>query len=113
MMVHLLNSAMMPQPGRYENRGVTGDVFGQALRAYANRGELRSYIGYPETQEMIYRLCGERVELNRKKTELADGDILLIARLRYRIEDPGKKKTEARSSDPGEYEFFICQYRKG
>ena len=86
MTVHLLNSAMMPAAnGIYQSKALTREEFAErALESY-NKGVLISYVGYKQTAEILSDLCGFEVRENRKETLIEDGDMLLIARIKYRL----------------------------
>ena len=111
MTVHLLNSAMMPAAnGIYQSKALTREEFAAcALEAY-NKGVLISYVGYKNTAEMLSDLCGFEVRENRKETLIEDGDILLVARIKYRLANhPGR---DAKPSID-DLEFRVVTYNEG
>lgn len=89
--VRLMNSAMMPEFGRYEYRPLTAEQFARAVKAAHDRGELVSYVGYQQTADLIARISGVPVQVSREMTTLNDGDEILIAKLAYRVGDPKTK----------------------
>ena len=110
MMVVLLNSAMMPDEGIYILRRISRDKFGQLVADAYQRGDLRSYIGYPETAQHIERVSGVPIQVNRAPTKLADQATILICRLAYRVTDPGMKGKLQPSDD--DYEYYIATYTR-
>jgi hypothetical protein len=104
MTARLLNAAVMPRPGRYDLQPLAPQQFAQRVRA------LRpvSYIGYPAAAAMLESLCGLPVPVCRESTPVEDGDILLVARLRYRVGNPAAKGHVVAGVD--DYEFFECLY---
>lgn len=83
---HLLNAAMMPAAdGTYTSIEVTAYEFAKLARHANKRQKLVSYIGYKQTAEILSELCGFEIVESRKETKIEDGDILLIARIRYRL----------------------------
>lgn len=103
----LLNSAMMPAPGNYRLRELSAGEFGAAVKAAHDGGTLVSYIGYPQTADLISSVAGVPVPLNRAETDVADGDVLLIARLKYRVGDPATKGAPV---DAGAFAFYRCEF---
>ena len=106
----LLNSAMMPAEGIYILRRISRDKFGQLVANAYQRGDLRSYIGYPETAQHIERVSGVPIQVNRAPTKLADQATILICKLAYRVADPGVKgKLQPTDED---YEYFVAKYNR-
>lgn len=105
-MFRLMNSAMMPAPGNYRLREVDVTEFAQAVNRAQAAGALESYVGYPQTADLIARLSGVPILVSREQTPVFDGDVLLICRLRYRVADP-KTKGEPVAED---FQYFICEY---
>lgn len=104
MTVHLLNSALMPAEGDYRLRRISAEAWaaeaGEAIRA----GTARSSIGYPDTARVLSALCGVEVPVSWDLTVPEDSDVLLIARLPYRVADPRTKGAE-------DFHFFRAEYR--
>lgn len=106
MHYRLLNSAMMPAFGKYEYHELSPDEFAGHVRGGHRDGILTSYIGYQQTADFIGRLAGVPIAVSRDQTVMEDGDVLLIARLRYRV--AGRKA----KSDlmPEDFVFGIAYY---
>ena len=108
MTVHLLNTAMMPAGnGTYRSQSVSEQVFAERAREAHKAGTLKTYIGYEGTAYVLSRLCGFEIRENRKETRIEDGDILLIARLKYRLGGRVKSDMKPRRED---LEFRIVYY---
>ena len=100
----LINSAMMPNlSASYHCRPLTASEFAEALRSEP----FESYVGYPETARILSELAGIEIPLNRAQTVVEPGDKLLIARLKYRLADPGQKGQTRHTSE--DFEFAICE----
>ena len=110
MMVVLLNSAMMPDEGVYVLRRVSRGEFAKLVADAYRRGNLRSYIGYPETAQHIERVSGVPIQVNRAPTRLPDQALILICKLAYRVADPSAKgKLNPNDSD---YEYYVATYNR-
>ena len=103
-MIKLMNSAMMPQPGKYELVRLSRDQFVGILR---DSGQVDSYVGYPQTAEFVERISGVSVAVSRRQTTLEDGDRVLVIRLAYRPQDATIKGAPV---DEADYEFFMFRY---
>jgi len=104
----LLNSAMMPDEGLYILRRVSREFFAELIADAHRRGNLRSYIGYPETAQHIERIARVPIPVNRAATQLPDQALLAICKLKYRVSDPGTKgKIQPGDED---YEYFVATY---
>ncbi len=91
MNVWLMNSAMMPAPGIYRYESLTAEQFADAVREAHQAGSLVSCIGYPDNIRIIRELTGIDVELSRRQSDVADGDEMLVMKLRYRVQNPASK----------------------
>jgi hypothetical protein len=95
----LLNSAVLAAGGygtyRYEAATVAD------LASYLREPGWVSRVGYAETAEQIRRWAGVTVPLSRESSPMAEGDVAMVVRLRYRIAQPGQKgsPTGARETD--------------
>ena len=106
----LLNSAMMPDEGVYVLRRVSRGEFAKLVADAYQRGDLQSYVGYPETAQHIERVSGVPIQVNRAPTKLADQATILICRLAYRVTDPGMKgKLQPTDED---YEYYVATYTR-
>ena len=108
--VKLVNSAMMPSEGTYKLRRITKNLFIRILRRASERGIVDSTIGYPNVIDLLFKWTGISFPVSREQTTLEDGDIMLITKLKYRVQDPSTKGKYVPSED--DYEFFIATYKK-
>ena len=112
--VHLLNAAVMPQSGHYELEDISPAQFATAVRDAYRHGTLRHYIGYQSTLNLIADLCNiDLGGINVGQTELEDGDIFYVARLRRRV-SPLAKRVETRGQaavlEISDFDFFRGKY---
>jgi len=106
----LLNSAMMPDEGVYVLRRVSRGEFAKLVADAYQRGDLQSYVGYPETAQHIERVSGVPIQVNRAPTRLPEQALILICKLAYRVADPGMKgKLQPTDED---YEYFVAKYNR-
>ena len=104
----LLNSAMMPDEGLYILRRVSREFFGELIADAHRRGELQSFVGYPETAQHIERIARVPIPISRAATQLPDQCLIAICKLKYRVADPSTKgKIQPGDED---YEYFIATY---
>lgn len=108
MKYKLMNSAMMPREGLYRCRRITPEDFGRLVAEAAASGGIESYIGYEATADIVELLSGYRPEVSRANTNVEPGDIMLVARLKYRAENP--KAKHMLRPEIGDFEFFVVQY---
>ena len=108
MEVVLLNSSMMPSEGLYILRRVSREFFAELIADAHRRGNLRSYIGYPETAQHIEQISGVPSPVNRAATQLPDQALIAVCKLKYRVSDPATKGR----LQPGDedYEYFVATY---
>jgi len=104
----LLNSAMMPDEGLYILQRVSREFFAELIADAHRRGNLRSYIGYPETARHIERIARVPIHVNRAATQLPEQALIAICKLKYRVSDPATKG----QLQPGDedYEYFVATY---
>ena len=107
-MILLLNSAVMPDEGVYTLKQITETTFTKELQDAAASDNFRSYIGYPETAQLIEQITGIKVEVSREQASLTPGDIMLIVKLRQRVINPADKETLQLSID--DFDFFRCDW---
>ena len=107
-MIKLMNSAMMPREGDYYNRRLTLEEFAKEVKNAHENGTLESFIGYESTAAIIKQISGVPITISRAQTTIEHDDVLLIAKLKYRV-NPGEKGI----SQPGieDFEFFRCKFR--
>lgn len=108
--VHLLNSPLMPKPGTYELREVSAFDWAAEAREALDAGTARSSIGCLDMGRLLAKLVGRPVSVCRAPTELADGDVMLIARLSYRVPDPATKGTP-RATTLEDLRYYRAVYR--
>ena len=108
-MIHLLNSAVMPIEGIYTLKTISRTEFQTVLQEADATGNFRSYIGYPETARMIEQLTGVEIAVSREQAELTPGDVMLIVKLRHRIQNLSNISTYQPSLE--DLEFFICYWQ--
>jgi len=106
----LLNSAMMPDEGVYVLRRVSRGEFAKLVADAYQRGDLQSYVGYPETAQHIERVSGVPIQVNRAPTRLPEQALILICKLAYRVPDPADKGKLKPSDD--DYEYYIAAYNR-
>jgi len=109
MTVHLLNSAMMPTEGDYCLRSVTAEQWGMEAGLALREGRAVSSIGYPDTARILSDLAEFEVPVSRNLTRVVDGDILLVARLPYRV-DPNTKGAP-RATSAADFEFYRATFK--
>ena len=104
-MILLLNSAVMPNEGVYTLKQISEATFQKLLQEAAATDNFKSYIGYPQTAQLIEQITGIAVEVSREQASLTPGDIILIVKLRHRVANPADKETLQLSID----DFEFCQ----
>jgi hypothetical protein len=109
MKVHLMNSAVMPQPGTYSLEKYEAETWQAELKAAINKEvDFHQYIGYKSTLTFVEHLIGKSLgEVSLKKAVLKDGDMIFVIRLKYRVA-PYEKKED--TPDIRDFEFFIGRY---
>lgn len=107
-MILLLNSAVMPNEGVYTLKRISEARFTKEIQEAAETGDFKSYIGYPQTAQLIEQTTGITVEVSRAQATLTPGDIMLIVKLRQRIANPMDKETLQLSID--DFEFYQCNW---
>ena len=105
-MVKLMNSAMMPQAGRYECEVISVEDFVSTLQAY----KFVSYIGYEATARHIESIAGVAVTVSRAETQFQNGDVALVCRLNFRLADPKRKADRNYVPAPEDYEYLRVMY---
>ena len=108
-MILLLNSAVMPNEGVYTLKQISEATFQKLLQEAAATDNFKSYIGYPQTAQLIEQITGIAVEVSREQASLTPGDIMLILKLRHRVANPADKETLQLSID--DFEFYRCDWK--
>lgn len=113
-MIHLLNAAVMPQAGFYELQRISLATFTEEVSEAAADENFKHYIGYQNTLELIESLTGVDLgKINVDQTELADGDIFYVARLRRRVSPASKRvatRSDADALEISDFDFFRGKY---
>jgi len=105
--VRLMNSAMMPEVGTYHCTVIRVNEFRDLVQKAHREDTLKSYIGYQETADMIEKITGVPIPVSREKTELYGGEIILVARLKYRVNPTDKGREKPTLKD---FEFYRIFY---
>lgn len=106
-MLHLMNSAMMPRAGFYLCSPVT-PIAAKAIFIRAN-GAWKSYIGYPNSCQILSELFGASIPMSHENTVIEHGDELLAMRLRYRLNLHSKRNRE-HGRHLEDYDFFLITF---
>lgn len=101
----LLNSAVMPRPGRYDVKPLTVAEFAARLLQ-----GFESFVGYPETAAHIERVALVHVPISRDPVTLEDGDVMLVCRLKYRLADPAQKANKDFKPKFDDYEYLLVRF---
>ena len=114
MTVHLLNAAVMPHEGFYELKPLSPAAFANEVRAAHADVLLKHYIGYQSTLTLLEGLCKIKLgAINVEQTEMQNGDIFFVARLRRRV-SPLSKRVQTRLHDEtleiADFDFFVGRY---
>lgn len=110
-MLHLMNSAMMPQEGNYECKAIATDDVQKYFAEHCKYG-WRSYIGYANAARVLSSLLEMDVSISQDETVLADGDCCLAMRLNKRVADKTKKAGGQLGQNLECYQFFGIAFRK-
>ena len=108
-MILLLNSAVMPNEGVYTLKRISEETFTKELQKSAASEDFKSFIGYPETAQMIEQITSIEVEVSREQATLTPGDTMLIVKLRQRVANPTDKDKLQLSID--DIEFYKCDWQ--
>lgn len=115
--IHLLNAAVMPQEGYYQLQAISPAQFAQDVKRAYTDGNLCHYIGYQPTLNLIADLCNiDLGEINVDQTEMQDGDIFYVARLRRRVSPMAKRvqtRGQAATLEISDFNFFRGRYSYG
>lgn len=108
MKIHLLNSAVMPQPGYYQLESVDKNTWAEQLTEAYSKYDFQHYIGYKSTITVVEQLTGHDMgRMNFDKTNLANGDQLFIIKLNKRV-TPNEKKEDTPHID--DFVFYTGRY---
>lgn len=98
---------MMPEEGRYTLVRVARQLFLNNIVMAHDAGKLVSRIGYEQNAQILQRLTGVPIPVNRDRTEVQDGDVLLCMTLKYRAGNDHKKGEPVGEND---FEWWIAYY---
>lgn len=113
MIVHLLNSSVMPQPGQYNLVMIDKTVFIDQVKNFFHTKQLINYIGYPQNISLINKWCDINLVTSREMIKLESGDIILIMKLKYRVPQTSLKRDNKFQSELNEndFDFYQCEYK--
>lgn len=92
MAVYITNSAIVPNDGIYLCRKIPPRIFALEVEEAARSGGFISHVGYAQTARHIQKLTGYKIDVNRGQTMLMHGDVILVAKLRFRFKDVKAKQ---------------------
>jgi len=111
MKLYFLNSAVITAEGVYEYKILNNVTeLQQAFRKLLPQAdEVISRVGYKSTIQHIKQILNISLPLSREKLVMEQGDVALVIRLKYRVQDP-KQKGELTPS-AGDWEYGILRKR--
>jgi len=93
--IYLMNSAVMPNEGKYDCKYVNQKTFIKAFhKIYDKSGTFVNCVGYEQTAKHLTELLGVDVPMNRVNVSLNSGDIMLVCKLETRVANPETKGQE-------------------
>lgn len=102
-MNYLLNAAVITSPGVYSYRLLSRAEAADWIR----QNDWVSRIGYQATADHVRELSGVCPTLSRDASTMQVGDVALVVRLKYRVQDPGQKASWQPSGDDWEYGLLV------
>ena len=107
---HLLTSALMPNGyGTYISREVNVKKFSRLVKEAADRGQLYTYVRYPQVAEVLSIMCGIRIPTTRDiPKNLLQNELLLIIQCRSNQDKESKYRTYTL---PEDYEYRVVEYK--
>jgi hypothetical protein len=106
-MIILMNSAMIPCEGKYEAKRVDISDVVELMKKY-DLSEIKSYVGYVETAQYMSKVLGIEVAVSREQTSLKNGDVMVVCKLKYRLQNPAVKGSFVPTDE--DYEWWIIKY---
>lgn len=103
----LMNATIMPAEGAYKAQKISEEAAKELASEYVPE-QIESFIGYPETASYMAEVLGVGVTVNRGQAELRDGDVILVCKLTYRVQDPSQKGKLQPSKE--DYEWWVVHY---
>jgi len=103
----------MTAEGCYKMKRIDRDTFVSLIKEYHSKGKLISFIGYEKNRQLIFEWCGIKFPLNRADIILSDGDVMLVMKLKYRLEDVKSKKDREYQQKlvDDEFDFCLVEYK--
>lgn len=102
-MLIILNSCVMLEDGIYTKKTISNQDARKLFNQYRN--DYISYIGYPNSCKILSELFDTQIALNRDRTKIKNGDIILAISLNYRVLDPCPKSTRRHGDSLDDYNF--------
>lgn len=107
MNTHIMNAANMPRPGKYELVEISEAAFMSGVSQAVANGTAVSSIGYPQNIQYIRKKSGVNLPMSRNATKLQQGDLMLIMKLKYRVDGLPKGKDVSEE----DFEYYQCTYQ--
>jgi hypothetical protein len=98
-MVPLLNTSIVTAPGDYRVEDITVDQARQLVEAAG--GKVRSFVGHPETAQMLSTLLGVEVPTSRDRYEQQAGETAIVFQINGRRPEPGVELTAEQIQEIG------------
>ena len=111
-MLVLMNSAMMPCDGCYCRATITANEAKNLFQKY--QADYKSYVGYNNACRVLSELFDCYIDCCRDETILKKGDVILVAKLKYRV-NPGEKAGRAarqHGDSLSDYQFCRVTYEE-
>lgn len=102
-MLIILNSCVMLQDGVYTKKTISKEDAKKLFLMY--KTDYISYIGYPNSCKILSNLFETQINLNRDKTIIKNGDIILAVSLNYRLLDANSKNQRKHGDEIEDYTF--------
>jgi hypothetical protein len=101
-----MNSTMMPNEGKYICKKTTPEI---AKEVVSKADKIESFVGYPDTAKYMKRVLGIDVVLSRAQTVFEAGDIAIVCKLRYRLQNPAQKGVYTPQDE--DFEWWLVEYQ--
>ncbi|MCX7927296.1 MAG: YddF family protein [Candidatus Omnitrophica bacterium] len=115
MKYHLLNSAVITKEGIYTAERISLPEFLTLVDTAYEKGKLYNYIGYETNIKLLNSMLDIRLSINRDEIiNLEDGDILLVMKLKRRLQNVSFKSDAKFQSNISinDFEFFKIVYHR-
>jgi len=107
--LYLLNAPIMPNEGVYIYNTLSKEKFIESFNRNKEYYEVVSAIGHQSTADLLTKILGYKVEMNRINIEMKDGDMALVVRIKTRLPE-GQILTDE-DLEKVEVEFGSIYYR--